>query len=196
MGETPDEIREDIERTRERMSEHADALAYKADVPARTKDRIEDAKENVMSTLSHAKDAVVSTVTGAKDTVADKAADAKHSVGSTVSDHTPSTGEVKHQAARAKGIAQDNPLGLAIGAVALGFVAGLLVPASRFENERVGGLADEVKDRAKTVGQDAVERVKDVAATTATAAKDAAADAGSHNAEEFKETASAGSRLS
>ena len=37
MAERTELIRRDIERTRARMDERADALAYKANVPARTK---------------------------------------------------------------------------------------------------------------------------------------------------------------
>jgi hypothetical protein len=40
MGETPDNIREDIEETRARMGETAEAIGYKADVKSRVKDTI------------------------------------------------------------------------------------------------------------------------------------------------------------
>src|SRR3954452_12131158 len=76
---------------------------------------------------------------------------------------TPDSGDVKHQAKRATRIAQDNPLGLAVGAIAVGFLAGTLLPAARVEDERLGELSDEVIDRAKETGQEALERGKQVA---------------------------------
>ena len=44
MGQTSDEIRQDIEETRERMTETADALGYKADVKTRAKDIVEEGR--------------------------------------------------------------------------------------------------------------------------------------------------------
>jgi ElaB/YqjD/DUF883 family membrane-anchored ribosome-binding protein len=78
------------------------------------------------------------------------------------------------QARRAKSVAQENPLGLAVGAIAAGFLAGMLVPATRVEDERLGPMADDVKDRAKQTGQEALERGKQVAHDAAETAKDSA----------------------
>ena len=64
MGETPDEIRNEIERTRDEMGDTVEALSYKADVPARAKGWVSDKK-----------DTVVSAVAGTKDTIASKASD-------------------------------------------------------------------------------------------------------------------------
>jgi len=54
MGETSDDIRVDIEQTRERMGDTVEAIGYKTDVKSRVKENI-----------SEKKDAVVSRVTGA-----------------------------------------------------------------------------------------------------------------------------------
>jgi hypothetical protein len=70
-----------------------------------------------------------------------------------ISGATPDGGEVKQGAQRAKGMAQENPLGLAIGAVAVGFVGGLLIPSTRVEDEKIGPMADEVKEKAKETVQ-------------------------------------------
>ena len=85
-------------------------------------------------------------------------------------DATPSRGEVKQQARRAVGLAKENPLGLAVGAVALGFLAGLVVPSTRVENERLGPVADQVKDKVKETGQEALDRGKQVAQEAASSA--------------------------
>jgi hypothetical protein len=65
------------------------------------------------------------------------------------------------------GIAQENPLGLAVGALAVGFLAGLVVPSSDVEDEKLGPVADRVKDQAKETGQEALERGKEVAQSAA-----------------------------
>ncbi|HZA17679.1 MAG TPA: DUF3618 domain-containing protein [Pseudonocardiaceae bacterium] len=42
-----DELRQDIERTRAQLGDTVEALAHKADVPARVKDKVHDTKETV-----------------------------------------------------------------------------------------------------------------------------------------------------
>jgi ElaB/YqjD/DUF883 family membrane-anchored ribosome-binding protein len=137
MGQDPSQIRDDIEETRARMGDTAEALGHKADVPGRTREAISDKVDSVKSTFSGAKDSV--------------------------SGATPSGGDVKQGAQQAVGIAKENPLGLAIGATAVGFVAGLLIPATRVENEKIGPMADQVKEQAKETGQEALDRGKHVA---------------------------------
>jgi ElaB/YqjD/DUF883 family membrane-anchored ribosome-binding protein len=95
-----------------------------------------------------------------------------NSVKEKISGATPDSGEMKQGARRAKGIAQENPLGLAIGAVAVGFVGGLLIPSTRVEDEKIGPMADQVKDKAKETGQEAMERGKEAARQAADTAKE------------------------
>src|SRR4051812_19722945 len=102
MGQDPSTIREDIEQTRERMGDTVDALAYKSDVKARAKDSVTDRV-----------DAVKEKIVGAAGAV---------------DDATPSAGDVRQTTRHAVSVAQGNPLGLAIGAAAVGFLAGMLVP--------------------------------------------------------------------
>jgi gas vesicle protein len=162
MGEDPRAIREEIEDTRGRMGDTVDALAYKADVKTR-------AKESVSDKVTSVKEKVV----GAKDSVTESVGGAKESVTGTVSDRTPDSEQVKHQAKRAVGVAQENPLGLALGSVAVGFVAGMLIPSTRVENEKLGPMADQVKEKAQETGQAALEHGKQVAQDVAETAKDA-----------------------
>jgi hypothetical protein len=89
---------------------------------------------------------------------------------------------VSDRAQRAAGIAQENPLGLAIGAAAAGFVAGMLVPSTKIEAERIGPIADQVKEKAIETGQEAVERGKQVAQQAAETAQ----EAGREQAEEMR----------
>src|SRR5919112_3939696 len=100
MGQDPDAIRQEIEQTRSQMGETIEAIGYKTDVKSR-----------------------------AKDSVSEKTDAVKDKVGSVMgraSDSTPSGDDVK----RAASTAQENPLGLAIGAVAVGFVAGIVIPCT------------------------------------------------------------------
>jgi gas vesicle protein len=97
----------------------------------------------------------------------------------------PDGSDVKRQARQAKSVAQENPLGLAVGAVAVGFLAGMLIPATRIEDERLGPVADDVKERAKETGQEALERGKQVAQDAAETASDSAREHG----EQLRDTA-------
>jgi ElaB/YqjD/DUF883 family membrane-anchored ribosome-binding protein len=165
MGEDPDRIRLEIEQTREEMGDTVDALGYKADVKSRAKDSLRERKEAVVGATQSVKDRVV----GA----------------------SPDSDQVKQQARHAKSVAQENPLGLAVGAIAVGFLAGMLAPSTRVEDERLGPLADDVKDRAKQTGQEALERGKQVAQDAAETAKDSAQSHGEELADTAKEHAQA-----
>ena len=132
MGQDPSQIRNDIEDTRARMGDTAEALGHKADVPGRAREAVSDKVETVKSKFSGG---------------------------------TPSGADVKQGAQQAVGVAKENPLGLAIGAAAVGFVAGLVIPSTRVENERIGPTADQVKEeaveRGKHVAQQAAETAKE-----------------------------------
>jgi ElaB/YqjD/DUF883 family membrane-anchored ribosome-binding protein len=170
MGQDPDAIREDIEQTRAEMSETVEAIGYKADVPSRAKDKVSETMDNVKSkvsdTATRAKEAVVGTASRAGDSVSGTA--------SRVSDATPDSGQLKQRARRTAGLAKENPLGLAVGAAAVGFLAGLAVPSTRVEDERLGPVADQVKDKVKETGQEALDRGKQVAQEGASSAADTA----------------------
>jgi gas vesicle protein len=123
--------------------------------------------------------------TRTKDAISDR----KDALVSKVSGNTPDSGEVKEGAKRAAGVVQENPLGLAIGAAAVGFVAGMLIPSTSMEDEKVGPLADQVKEKAKETGQEAVERGKQVAEEAADSAKTTVQESGQQHAEELRQSA-------
>ena len=178
MGQDPDAIRQDIEQTRTEMSETVEAVGYKADVPSRAKDAVSEKVENVRSKVSD-------TATRAREAVAGTA--------SRAGDATPSRGEVKQQSRRVAGMARENPLGLAIGAAAIGFLAGLAVPSTRVEDERLGPVADQVKDRVRETGQEALDRgrqvAQDVASTAADTARQRTQEQGQELAESTRQSA-------
>jgi len=162
MGQEPHEIRADIEDTRSRMGDTVEALAHKADVPGRMKESLTDKTQRFREQMG--------------------------GTASRVSDATPDSGDVKDGARQAVGVAQENPIGLLIGGVAAGFLAGMLVPSTRVEDERVGPIADDVKDRVKETGQEALERGKKVAQDTAQSAAETAKESGREQAERMQPT--------
>jgi ElaB/YqjD/DUF883 family membrane-anchored ribosome-binding protein len=119
-----------------------------------------------------------------KSRAKDRISETKDKLTGKASDVAPDGQQVK----RAAGVAQENPLGLAIGGVAVGFIAGLLVPTSRVEDEKIGPLADQVKDQIKDTGQEAMERGKDVAQQAAQSAKETAQEAGRQHADELRDS--------
>ena len=162
MARTSEELKQEISQTREQMAETAEALAYKADVPTRTKDWVGEKKE-----------AIVSTVTG---------------VSSKVGDVTPDGAEVTQGVNRMKRLAERNPLGLAIGGAAVGFIAGALLPSTRVEDERIGAMADEVKATAAEAGREALDRGKDVVQDAGAAAIETAKERGREEGQELSES--------
>jgi ElaB/YqjD/DUF883 family membrane-anchored ribosome-binding protein len=163
MGEDPQAIRDEIEATREQMGDTIEAIGYRTDVKAR-------AKESVSEKTGAIKDKVSGVVGKA-------------------SDRAPGTDDVKDGAKQAVGVAQENPLGLAIGAVAVGFVAGMLIPSTSVEDEKIGPMADQLKDRARETGQQAVEHGKQVAQDVAQSAQETVRESGQEHAQELASTA-------
>lgn len=113
MERDPENIRADIEATQARMSDTAEALAYKADLPSRAREAISERVETV------------------KGSVADGVASVSR-----------------------------NPLGIAIGAVAVGFLAGLVLPVSDLERDRVGPVGEQLTENAKSAAASAIEQGK------------------------------------
>jgi len=171
MGQDPREIQQQVEQTRERMGDTVEALAYKADVKTRTKDNINEKVDSVKSVFTGAKESV----TGAAGSV---------------NEATPGAGDVKQAARQGAGMAKENPLGLAIGAVAVGFVAGLMIPSTQVENEKIGPMADQVKDQVKDTAQTVVDHGKEAAQDAAQAATQAVKETGQEHAEQVRQQAS------
>ena len=163
MGKDPDEIRREIEETRSRMGDTVDALGYKADVKSRAKDSITDKKERVVESVTNVKDRVVGSIAGTATSATDSVSGAAGAVTSGVGNATPDARQVRDGARRAVGVAQENPLGLAIGAVAAGFLAGMLVPSTRVEDEKIGPLADQLKERGQEALQSGAEKAQQTA---------------------------------
>jgi hypothetical protein len=151
MGQDSGQIREEIERTRAEMGETVGALAHKTDVKSRVKESFADKRERLRAQMS--------------------------GTSSRMGEATPGPQQVKEGAQQAVGVAQENPIGLALGGVATGFLVGMLIPSTRIEDERVGPIADQVKEKAMETGQEAMERGKEVAGQVAEQATETAKEA-------------------
>jgi len=161
MDERTSEIRQGIEETRSRVGEEVEALSYKTDVGARLDDYVDEKKEAVTSKVKGATDAVVSA--------------------------TASVVPSKQRLRSVKNTAERNPLGLVVGAAAVGFVAGMLLPSTKVEDEQIGEMATKLKDTAKETGQDALERGKAVAQSAIETAREEGGQQGRELASDLKE---------
>ena len=155
MARATGEIRKDLDATRDRVGDEIEALSYKTDVGARLDDYVDEKKVAVKGKVRGAKDAV-----------------------------TSAAGSVVPSGARLGGLkdtAERNPLGLAVAGAAVGFVAGLLFPSTRLEDEPLGDVSDRIKESAAETGRDALDRTEDVAQS----ALETARQEGTQHAREF-----------
>ncbi|HEX5990411.1 MAG TPA: hypothetical protein VFY75_09385 [Solirubrobacterales bacterium] len=159
------------------MGDTVDALAYKTDVKTRVKESIADKRERLI----------------------DQVQGTTHRVG----DATPDAEQVKEGARQAVGVVQENPIGLALGGLAAGFLVGMMLPSTKIEDEKVGPIADQVKETAAETGQEALDRGREVASQVAEQAvagakevghqaMDTAKEAGQEQGEELKDSAREG----
>ena len=168
MGENPTAIRQEIAETREEMGETMEAIGYKTDVSARAGDYVSDKKDTVTGAVSGAKD----------------------SVSSAVSSVVPSREGIKHQSQRVANGARANPIGLAVGSAAVGFLVGLVVPSTRVEDERIGDVADRMKDKISDAGHEALDRGRTVAEEAKDAAVETARERGGQETQDLKDSLS------
>lgn len=169
MSDSPDQIRADIERTREELGMDVDALADKV-TPSKIAQRQADKALGAFS-------AVRERVMGVADDAASSASDLAHQAG--------------HAAGHAKSKAEGSPLAVGLIAFGAGLLISSLIPASRKEKvmaeqvkDAAQPLVDEMTDVAKEVAEDlkepaqaAVAAVQGRASEAVDAVKNEAADA-------------------
>jgi hypothetical protein len=169
MGETPDDIRGEIEDTRARMGNTVEALGYKADVKSRMKESVAGKKDSLVGSVSGGKNAVV----GKADALVSR-------VGGIV----PDASQMKGGAAKV-GVSKENPLGLAVAGAAVGFVVGTMLPKTSVEDEKLGQTSDQMTAKAKEAGQEALDRGKSVAQDALGAATETAKESAGDQADEM-----------
>jgi hypothetical protein len=190
VGQTPNEIRAEIEETRGRMTETVEGIAYRADVKSRARDAITAKKEAIVG----AKDTVVSKGRGAAARLTaplpgpGDAASAVSGAGSDVAGRVSDALPDRQQVREVVSVAQSNPVGLALGAAAVGFLVGIAVPTTSMEDEKLGPISDRLREQAADVGQQALEHGKAVAQDAAHAAGDVIQQQGQERADELADS--------
>ncbi|MFG1953756.1 DUF3618 domain-containing protein [Micromonospora sp. NPDC048830] len=194
MSTDPDQIRREIEATRNNLSTDVDALAYKVspsrivhDRKQRARNALQNVRDKVMGTASdyghntgHAAHAVADRASSAAATVSDKA----HSAASTV-------GDAAHRAPHVlRKKSEGNPLAAGLIAFGVGMLASSLVPPTRREQrlatevreragehagtvqEKLGEFAGEMRDELREPAQHAKEAVRSTAQDAVHAVQD------------------------
>jgi hypothetical protein len=97
----------------------------------------------------------------------------------------PDRQAAKRGAGQLRSTAENNPLGLAIGGVAVGFLVGTLIPQTHVESENLGEMSDRLTEAAKDTASEAVDRGKQVAKDAAGAAVETAKESGREQGDEL-----------
>lgn len=185
MAQEPDAIRAEIAATRQRMGDAVEALAYKTDVKARARDKIAE----VLRIFTTATESFIASVREPLDGETEEGAGMS-------TNNTGSTSASSQGWEDEGGLLKRNPLAVAFGAAALGFLAGLLIPSTPAENERLGPVADQVKQSARDAAQEAVGRGKAIAADAAASATAAVKETTTENAGDSGSSSTSGSASS
>ena len=204
MGSGSDEveqIRKEIDESRENLGEAVGALAYKGDVKNRAPELIADKKEAVMEKVDELKtkmpgggdgeggeggfgdkvkdtlpsgDAVGEKIDALKSKLPDGVGDAKGRVG----EATPSKQDVKHKAQDVAQTAKAHPAAVAGGAAVAGLAAGLALPETDLEREKLKPHAQQARAEATDRVKQTVEQVKSGAQDAAGSVADAVKEQG------------------
>jgi uncharacterized protein YjbJ (UPF0337 family) len=193
MGKSTQELRGDIEHTREDLGETLDAIGERVSPgrivqrrKARVRHAFSSARESVMGSAESAQGGarqVTQQAGDAASTVADKARQAPE--------------QVVRQT-------QGNPLAMGLVAFGVGLVVASVIPASKPEQQAAGAIQDtleplkeraveaarEVKDEVQGAAQAAAGEVKDTAAQAASEVRDRAQSSAEHVKDEAQSAAS------
>ncbi len=157
MDQERDEISQ-VTTARERVAQDVRSVAENANV-------VERAKENVRGRVDGVKDAVSDRVSDVRD----KLQDAGQSIAGSIGNVNP----------------MENPVAMLIGGLAIGFLIGMVLPVTQFESDRIGPITDDVKDRVRQAGSEAVRRGGEVIKETIEATREAATSSLKEQAREF-----------
>ncbi len=126
------------------------------------------------------------TVGNAASTVRETVSDARERVADTASHLSESTRErarelkdqTRYRTQQARvgfwQMMEERPLAIGVATLAIGVLAGLSIPSTRKENELMGETRDRLLDRAKEVGEEALEKGKQVASVAVDTLKEEA----------------------
>jgi len=204
MGQTPDELKREVERTRADLSSNVDTLADRVH-PARVARRRTESlrrsavgiKERVMGSATEALQTTRESVSTAPAAIASSVGEATSSLGSSVSDAAQRTPE------QIRAGTQGSPIAAGLIAFGAGMLAAALFPASRTETQAASTLREnadmlepakealtesvqQVKENLAPAAQDSAQRVKDSAAAAVSTTADQAKRSGSEVADQIK----------
>ncbi len=131
---------------------------------------VEDARERVAedvrsvaynaNVVERTKEAAQNKIDDAKGAVMDRVQGAKDAIGSA--------------GMRVRDVTVENPIGMLLAGMAVGFLVGMMLPVTRFESERIGPMTDQMKDKMREAGGEIVRRGGEVIKDTIEATKEAA----------------------
>ncbi len=123
------------------------------DLADSAKSTLGDATETARAALSDATDAAKGHLTSGASAASDLAHRTRDNV-------TPSGERTLALAENARAVVVANPLGLALGSIAIGFLIGLVLPVSNLERDNVGPIGDRVAEQAKSTASDLAQQGK------------------------------------
>jgi hypothetical protein len=160
MGQEPDQLRADIERTRAELDRDVDALTEKVS-PGRIVDR---RVQRTKGTVRSWKDRVMGSAGGAAGSVGDTASNTAEGASNAVQS---AAGTVQERT-------QGNPLAAGVIAFGVGWLASSLIPASRVEEQAGGKVRELASEHGDTVAQPVKQAASDVAEQMKEPAREAA----------------------
>jgi hypothetical protein len=154
MGESAEELRRDIERSRDHMGDTLDAIGDRVS-PSRI---IERRRNRIFGAVTNMREAVMGTTHNTTSAVGDRLS----ALSGTVSDGAGGvTDSMSHAAQMARQQAQGNPFAAGPIAFGGGLLAAALFPPSEPERQ----LAHKVQDAAAALGEPAQQIAHELAAT-------------------------------
>ena len=148
----------------------ADLLASASDTASTFADRASDTKDKLAGKVADGKSTLTDTTSKLQGRVSDtrdKLADATSQLADRVNE---TGGTLQGQAQTGLRIVRENPLGLVLSGLAVGFLAGVLAPVTDVEREKIAPLRDEIVGRAQRAADDVVQHGRGILEETAAAA--------------------------
>jgi histone H3/H4 len=162
VGQSAEELRREIEMTRDHMGETIDAIGDRV-IPRRI---VERRRNRMRASYWAARDAVMGRSSDAAASMNARASHAGNSITEGASHLAERATDLPHQATRQT---QGSPLGAGMMAFGAGLVIAALIPPSEPEQQ----VASKVREAAEPLVEDAKEMGKELASTLQSDSKDA-----------------------
>ena len=169
MGKSTQELRGDIEHTREDLGETLDAIGERVS-PGRI---VQRRKDRVRHAISSARESVM----GSTESASGGARQMAHQAGGAASTVTDKARQAPEQVVRQT---QGNPLAAGLVAFGVGLVVASVIPPSKAEQQAAGAIQDQLeplKERAVQAAREVKDEVQGAAQTAAGEVKDTATQA-------------------